>query len=84
MGWKEGEGIGGPGRAPAAAPAAGAPPPPGGGGGGGGLGLGAAPHGAVEEGDDEFTRYRKRSEPARGGRLPRGGPHARRQGQEVM
>ena len=83
MGWKPGQAIGGSGGKAAAAPAAPAAPPSGGGGGGGGLGLGALPHGAVEEDDDEFTRYRKRSERLEGrgvesalgleGCAPRGG-----------
>jgi splicing factor 4 len=54
MGWKEGQGLGGSNQG-AAAPVAAQ-------GTADGLGLGAAPSGAVEEGDDEFTRYRKRSE----------------------
>jgi splicing factor 4 len=71
MGWKEGEGlggtgggrtepvaaVGGPGGAAVAPGAAGA-------GSSGGLGLGAAPHAAAEEGDDEFTLYRKRMQTA--------------------
>ncbi|KIZ02170.1 splicing factor 4 [Monoraphidium neglectum] len=52
MGWKEGQGLGGSNQG-AAAPVAAQ-------GTADGLGLGAAPSGAVEEGDDEFTRYRKR------------------------
>lgn len=56
MGWKEGEGLGGQKHGttkPIAAQGTA---------GGSGLGLGAAAHGAVEDGDDEYTRYRKRSE----------------------
>lgn len=55
MGWKEGQGLGGQSHGNSKPVVA-----QGQAGGSGGLGLGAAPHGAVDDDDDEYTRYRKR------------------------
>lgn len=53
MGWKEGQGLGAKASGQAAPVAAGGVKQD-------NLGLGAQAHGAVEDGDDMFTQYRKR------------------------